>query len=144
MNRRRPARSETLRSVKIRIGVLAMVLLCGGWMLFDGARALVLGDYVTPSGGRFAGRLGPWSSVVEAVGLEPRSTLVESIFVGYGALYVLAGLGWAAGLRAATVPLLVLASLGLWYLPFGTLLNLGVMVAILASRRSTAGGGGRE
>ena len=28
--------------------VAALVLLNGGWMAFDGGRALVIGDYVTP------------------------------------------------------------------------------------------------
>ena len=42
-----------------------------GWMVFDGTRALILGDYVTPQTGDFAGRLGPWSNLVQAVGIEP-------------------------------------------------------------------------
>ena len=31
--------------------VMALVLLNGGWMAFDGGRALVVGDYVTPKTG---------------------------------------------------------------------------------------------
>ena len=51
-----------------------------GWMTFDGLRALVVGDYVTPKTGEWAGQLGPWSRLVSAVGIEPRSTLMKCIF----------------------------------------------------------------
>jgi hypothetical protein len=58
----------------------APVAVTAGWMLADGARAILLGDYVTPS-------------------------------------------AWAH-LRVATFA-------GLWYLPFGTVLN-GVTLALLS------------
>jgi len=32
-----------------------------GWMLFDGSRALIVGDYVTAKSGPYAGQLGPWT-----------------------------------------------------------------------------------
>ncbi len=110
--------------------LVALVGLNAGWMVFDGARALVVGDYVTPQTGRFAGQLGPWSRLFEGVGLEPRSTLVKSIFVIYGATYLAAvialvtGVGW--GWRAAVGA----AILGLWYLPFGTLINIVVLILL--------------
>ena len=66
----------------------ALVLLNGGWMAFDGGRALVIGDYVTPKTGQLAGTLGPWSRVVEAAGIDPRSTLMKSMFLTYGLTYL--------------------------------------------------------
>jgi hypothetical protein len=54
--------------------VTALAVLAGGWMAFDGARALIVGDYVTPQEGEYAGELGPWAALLESVGLEPRST----------------------------------------------------------------------
>jgi hypothetical protein len=64
--------------------VAALVILNGGWMAFDGARALVVGDYVTPKTGQYAGQLGPWAKLIQAIGIEPRSTLMKSIFFIYG------------------------------------------------------------
>ena len=99
-------------------------------MLFDGSHALITGDYVTPNSGEYAGQLGPWSNLVKAVGIEPRSTLMKLIFVGYAltALVVLAcfvfGLSWA---RTA---LIVVCILGLWYLPFGTMTNLIALILL--------------
>ncbi|QPP10126.1 hypothetical protein G4Z16_31055 [Streptomyces bathyalis] len=57
--------------------VVAMVAVTGGWMLFDGLHALVTGDFVTPSSGTHAGRLGPWADLVSGIGLDPRSLLVK-------------------------------------------------------------------
>jgi len=104
--------------------VLGLALLEGGWLAFDGARALLVGDYVTPRSGRFAGRLGPWSRLVAAVGIAPRSTLMKSIHLGLGATWLVAVAAFALGQAWAWWGLLCCALLGLWYLPFGTLLGL--------------------
>jgi len=110
--------------------VVALALIVAGWFAFDGSRALVKGDYVTPKSGQYAGQLGPWSRVVAAVGIEPRSTLMKLIFVAYG-------LGWlgvigafAMGREWAWTAMLIAAVGSLWYLPFGTLLGL-VQIALL-------------
>ncbi len=110
--------------------LLGLVAVNAGWMAFDGARALVVGDYVTPTTGRFAGQLGPWSRVVEAAGLEPRSTFVKSIFLGYGLAYLAAAIAVAASIRWGWHAAVVLAVLGLWYLPFGTAINAVVLVLL--------------
>jgi hypothetical protein len=41
--------------------IVALALLEGSWLAFDGAHALITGDYVTPKTGRYAGQLGPIS-----------------------------------------------------------------------------------
>ena len=110
---------------------MGLVSLSGGWMAFDGGRALIDGDYVTPSGGEMAGQLGPWSSLIKAVGIAPRSTLMKSIFLIYSLIYL--GLALALGLGSpwAWPPLLVVAILGLWYVPFGTFLSILVIVLLM-------------
>ncbi len=111
--------------------VVALVLLNGGWMAFDGGRALLTGDYVTPRSGPHAGAIGPWSNVVSAVGIEPRSTLMKSIFVVYGLAFVgLVGV-FVLGVSKAWLALLVVAALGLWYVPFGTVINAIVITLLL-------------
>ena len=118
--------------------IAILVLFTAGWMLFDGTRALLVGDYVTPTTGEYAGQLGPWANLVEAVGLEPRSALMKSIFVLYGALALtmlvcyLLGYPWAPG------ALIVVCFLGLWYLPFGTITSLVVLFLLLSGRRRPA------
>ena len=111
--------------------VLALAVVEGGWLAFDGGRALVVGDYVTPRSGPYAGQLGPWAKVVSAVGIEPRSTLMKSIHLVLGMALLAATVCFALGLPWARTGLLVCAVLGLWYVPFGTLL--GVVQIVLLS-----------
>ena len=111
--------------------VLALALFQGGWLLFDGGRALILGDYVTPTSGPRAGQLGPWSRIVSAVGLDPRSTFIKC-------LHLFLGLAWLIGLAAFVVRpasgwwvVLGCGVATLWYLPIGTLLSIIVVVLLL-------------
>jgi len=111
--------------------VVALVLFNGGWMAFDGGRAMLVGDYVTPRSGPHAGELGTWSKVVSTVGIEPRSTLMKTLFIVYGLAFVgLVGV-FVLGVSKAWLALLVVAALGLWYVPFGTVINAIVITLLL-------------
>ena len=100
-------------------------------MAFDGGRALIVGDYVTPRTGRLAGQLGPWSNVVQAVGIDPRSALMKSLFLTYGLSYVVVTTAFVLGASWAWWGILIVAALGLWYLPFGTLINILVITLLV-------------
>lgn len=45
----------------LRWVVVGLVVFEAGYMVFDGSRALVVGDYITPRSGRTLGQLGPWT-----------------------------------------------------------------------------------
>lgn len=104
--------------------IVVIALLLGGWLTFDGARALTVGDYVTARTGSNAGQLGPWSRVVSAFGIDPRGKPMKFFHVVLGCGWLISmtvfllrpALGWWC-LCAASV-------LSLWYLPFGTLLGI--------------------
>jgi len=117
---------------------IGLAILLGGWLLFDGSRALVVGDYVTPRTGRFAGKLGPWSRLVTSVGLEPRSTWVKCIHAGIGLSWIAAGALFAVHAPMARRGMLVCAVASLWYLPFGTLISVIQIVLVQwpSARRS--------
>jgi hypothetical protein len=51
-------------SLMTRTAILAVSLVMGAWLLFDGFRALATGHYTTPASGPYAGQLGPWSRLV--------------------------------------------------------------------------------
>ncbi len=68
--------------------IVVLALTEAGWMAFDGMRALLVGDYVTPRSGPHAGQLGPWQNIVSAIGIAPRSTLMKTIFVIYGVVWL--------------------------------------------------------
>ncbi len=111
--------------------VLVLALIEGGWLAFDGGRAIVVGDYVTPKSGQYAGQLGPWAKVVSAVGIEPRSTLMKSIHLVLGLAWIVVMICFALGLPWAWSGMLACAVLGLWYLPFGTILSVIQIIVLL-------------
>lgn len=116
---------------------VVLVLLTAGWMLFDGSRALLAGDYVTPQSGAYAGQLGPWSNLVKAAGIEPRSVLMKSIFVAYGLMALAMTICFALGVSWGRPALMTVCALGLWFLPIGTVTNLiALIVLFIGGKRS--------
>lgn len=107
-------------------------------MLFDGSRALIVGDFITPELGEYVGQLGPWANLVQAVGIEPRSTLMKSIFVVYGLLAIATLLCYLIDYPWAGTALMVICFLGLWYLPFGTISNLFVFFLMMMRKKKFA------
>ncbi len=115
----------------IRFVVIGLALMLGAWLLLDGFRAVLVGDYTTVTVSGRPGQLGPWAGLLESLGVDPRSTAVKL-------LHLVLGIGWlaAAGLLIARHPAgptraRWLAVLSLWYLPFGTII--GVMVLLLTT-----------
>jgi hypothetical protein len=114
-----------------RILIPVIALLIGGWLVFDGTRALTVGDYFTARSGPRAGQLGPWSLLIAKTGLNPRSTAVKLVHVVLGLLWVL---GFVLFLvRPASSWWLLLASSvsTLWYLPLGTAFSLIELALLL-------------
>lgn len=111
--------------------ILLLALAEGGWLAFDGAYALVTGDYVTPRSGPYASQLGPWSKVVSRVGLQPRSTAVKVIHLLLGACWLVVMVGYGFRAPWAWWGMVACAVAGLWYLPFGTLLSVVQIVLLL-------------
>jgi hypothetical protein len=118
--------------------IVLLIILTAGWMFADGLRALVLGDYVTPSSGAHAGELGPWAGVLSAAGLEPRSTVIKTIFVLYGVGSFIAVAAFATDRPWGRNFLIVMAVLGLWYLPIGTGTNMIALILLFLFRRNHA------
>lgn len=118
----------------VRLLILLCTLLEAGWMAFDGTRALVVGDFITPASGPYAGQLGPWSHLVQRVGLDPHGTPVKVILAVYGWSWLLVGVGFARRTRWSWNLMLGAALGALWFLPFGTLLSV-VQVALLVAFR---------
>ena len=114
--------------------VVALTIVNAGWMVFDGTRALTVGDYVTPQTGEYAGQLGPWSTLVKAIGIEPRSTLMKLIFVAYGVVTIFIAICFALELPWAWWGMVIASVLGLWYLPVGTIMNIIVLVLLVFPR----------
>jgi len=103
--------------------VIGLSSINGLWMLIDGVFVMATGKYIGPE------KPGPWASVVSLTGVDVFK--LGPVFILFGiAWLILAGaffseVGWARNLG------LVLSVLTLWYLPFGTLISILVLVALI-------------
>lgn len=102
-----------------------------GYMCFDGSRGLIVGDYVRPETGEHAGELGPWSNVVEAVGINPESNTMKTTFLVWGILGLVIAVSFAMRVNQADKYLLILSICTLWYLVPGTVLSVLQTVLLL-------------
>jgi len=80
-----------------QLTIACLLVVVGSWMAFDGFRAMLMGDYVTPQTGRYAGQLGPWAALLRAVRVDPLSWPVKAAHIAVGLLGMIA----AAFLRHA-------------------------------------------
>lgn len=103
-------------------------------MAFDGAHALITGDFVTPSSGEYAGQLGPWSTIVRSAGLDPRSLGIRIFFLLFGLIYLVALLAFLLRRKGSWLLLVSCSAVALLYLPLGTLTSLAAL-AVLATLR---------
>src|SRR5215469_7498558 len=94
----------------------ALAVLTGGYMLADGIYASNIGSYI--------GGMGPWSYLVGALGIHPRSYFMFDMFMIYGICWLSVAAFYLAKRKLA---LAAMAVLTLWYLPFGTLSSLIVL-----------------
>jgi hypothetical protein len=114
--------------------IVAMSLLNAGYMTFDGTKALVTGDYIRPKTGEYAGQLGPWTRVATAVGIDPMSTLMKSIFIIYGIVGLAITIAFAMGYSWAWSAMLIYNICALWNLFFGTASSVIQTVLLIAMR----------
>lgn len=116
----------------LRWVAVTLALVAAGFMIFDGTRALLVGDYIRPTPGEYGGELGPWANIVEQLGIDPLSTAMKSFFVGYGAVW-LTGTLWymLKPTHGSWTAMLTLTLASLWYLIIGTVLSILVAAILL-------------
>lgn len=116
--------------------IVGLAFLLGGWLCFDGLRALVTGVYTTPSSGPHAGQLGPWATVVVGLGLDPKSMGIKFLHIILGAFWIFAALREVTR-RSTRAWFISCALASLWYLPFGTVISL-VVLGLIFTRRTAS------
>jgi hypothetical protein len=121
--------------IKVRWLIAGLALVVAGWMAFDGFHALLTGDYVTPSSGRYAGQLGPWATLVAAFGIAPRSNGMIWFFAIYGSIWTTVIAAFVFHHTRFASMMLLCAVGSMWYLPFGTALGLVQILLLVVFRR---------
>jgi hypothetical protein len=119
--------------------MVALGLILGGWMTFDGIHALTFGDYITPRTGPSAGQLGPWSRLVAGIGLDPRSRFIKVSHVTLGLFWLAAVFTVITGWKHASLAIGICAVSTLWYAPAGTAIGLiELAIAVWSLSRQTS------
>jgi len=124
-----------MAGIIIKWVVIVLAVLNFGYMTFDGSRALAKGDYIRPRSGEYAGQLGPWSKLVNKIGINPESTVMKVIFVVWGLIGLFITVCYALKMTWAPNALLVINVLSLWYLVPGTISS-ALQVVLLLIKRS--------
>jgi len=114
-----------------RIFVFALSLMNGLWMFLDGTYVLIKGKYIGN------GQPGPWSRWISAMGLDPFAMGVP--FVVLGAAWLACTWGLALGRSWGWMGLLVCSMLTLWYIPFGTVISVIIIVLLVLYRQRWIG-----
>lgn len=109
--------------------IVAIAAINFGYMLVDGARALIVGDYFRPSSGEYAGKLGPWTGLVSKLGLDPEGATMRSVFLIFGLIGLSLTIAFAFG-RVPPQVMLAACLLSIWNLYVGTMASV-VMIALL-------------
>jgi hypothetical protein len=110
--------------------IVGLVVLNAGYLAVDGTRALVTGNYITPSSGQYAGQLGPWANLVRSIGIDPMSTAMKLIFVIFGLAWLVVLGFFLADAKWAPTAMLCFAIGSLWYLWIGTM-NSAIQIVLL-------------
>jgi hypothetical protein len=126
---RRVRKKDRWSRTRTVVGAI-LAFITGAFMTADGLHALITGAY-------FGGSLGPWATVVRAVGIGPHSVVMKVLFVYFGAMWLCSVWLWVR--RIAPRFRFVLAICTLWYAPVGTVISVIELVLVMneTSRRGT-------
>jgi hypothetical protein len=110
--------------------IIIMSLISSGYMAFDGLRAFITGDYLRFKNGEHAGELGPWTNIAEAMGIDPMSALMKSIFVIVGVYGLIATGAFAMNKKQGFLMLVIFCIASAWNLMFGTMSSVIVLLLL--------------
>ena len=114
--------------------IVLLAVMNFGFMTFDGGRALIKGDYIRPQSGTHAGQLGLWSRLVKAIGIDPGSTTMKSIFLIWGIAGLIITGCYILNVSWAKNGMIVMNILSLWYLVPGTVSSVLQIILLLIRR----------
>ena len=112
------------------ISILSFIL--GAWLVFDGTRKLVTGYY---TGEQTIG-LGPWATLVSAIGIRPSDMALPFLFLGV--LWVLNGVIVLLGSSARYERTIAISIVTLFYAIPGTIVAI-ISISLSLRERRLAG-----
>lgn len=108
--------------------VIVFGVINGLWMLIDGIYVLANGKYIGPE------KPGPWASLIALSGIDVFK--LGPVFILFGVTWLVFAGAFFSGSASARSLGLILSVLTLWYLPFGTLISIIVLVILIVFLKS--------
>lgn len=103
--------------------VVTLSLINGLWMLIDGVYVTMNGKYIGPE------NPGPWASLLGLAGVNVFK--LGPLFIAFGLAWLVFVAGFLADAGWARTFGIVLSILTLWYVPFGTLVSVIVLIVLV-------------
>jgi len=107
----------------IKVIILLLAVLNGGWMIFDGCHVIKKGKYFGPP------TPGPWSKIIVSLGINPFS--IGPVFVVLGLLWFIASMGVVTGMSWGWLALLSTSIATLWYIKIGTAISIITLILLV-------------
>jgi hypothetical protein len=114
--------------------IVVLSFVNAAYMTFDGARALMKGDYLRPESGEYAGQLGPWSRLVEKLGIDPMSSFMKSVFLVFGIVGLIITTCFALDVSWAWKAMMIFSIASAWNLFMGTASSVLLIILLIFMR----------
>ena len=119
-----------MRKPSLTISTIASLsFLLGGWLVFDGARKLLTGYY---TGEQTIG-LGPWATIVSAIGVQPAEMAFPFLFLGM--IWIVNGVIVLLGANTRYERVIAISIVTLFYALPGTIVGTITILLSLRERR---------
>ncbi len=109
--------------------IASLSFILGGWLVFDGARKLVTGYY---TGEQTIG-LGPWATIVSALGVRPADMAFPFLFLGV--IWIVNAVIVLLGANTRYERTIAISIVTLFYAQPGTLVGTATILLSLRERR---------
>lgn len=114
----------------IKVVIILLAVLNGGWMIFDGCHVIKKGKYFGPP------TPGVWSKIIASIGINPFS--LGPFFIGLGFLWLISSIGVVTGMPWGWLALFATSIATLWYIKVGTAISI-IMLVLLVIFKSNLG-----
>ena len=111
----------------MRILVMVLSFLNGGYMLADGIHVLLKGKYIGPE------KPGPWADLFTSIKVDVFA--LGPLFIVFGLAWIFWAYSFWAKQKHTRIYGMIICIMTLWWVPVGTLFSIIVLLTLIFSRR---------
>lgn len=111
----------------MKILIIILALINGGYMLIDGIYVMTKGKYIGPP------KPGPWAELFYK--FDVNVFKLGPLFIIYGIVWIVFLIGVLTNQSWAYMLGIIISIASLWYLPVGTLLSIAVLLILILARQ---------